>query len=171
MLLYFLQNSYHAIIVTCLMWTALLWIFRSVQSLSHVWVFATPWTTACQAFRSISKSQSLLKLRSIASAMPFDHLILFSSPPAYVSYWNLLIINFPSFFISLIFIFRVPLVWSAEQTRRSWRFPSENVLWSMKAFAIYLFHFFFPFILVIFPSLLMAKRPPSHGRVWFPNTR
>ena len=35
----------------------------SVQSLSHVELFATPWTTACQASLTISKSQSLLKLR------------------------------------------------------------------------------------------------------------
>ena len=50
--------------------------FSSVQSLSHVWLFATPWTTACQASLSIIKSQSLLKLMSIESVMPSNHLIL-----------------------------------------------------------------------------------------------
>ena len=42
----------------------------SVQSLSHVWLFATPWTAARQAALSITNSQSLLKLMSIESVMP-----------------------------------------------------------------------------------------------------
>ena len=50
--------------------------FSSVQSLSHVWLFSTPWTAACQASLSITKSPSLLKLRSIESVMPSHHLIL-----------------------------------------------------------------------------------------------
>ena len=48
----------------------------SVQSLSHIWLFATPWTAASQAFLSITNSQSLLKLVSIESVMPSNHLIL-----------------------------------------------------------------------------------------------
>ena len=48
----------------------------SVQSLSHVRLFATPWTTASQASLSITKSWSLLKLISIESVMPSNHLIL-----------------------------------------------------------------------------------------------
>ena len=48
----------------------------SVQSLSHVQLFATPWTTACQASLSITNSQSLLKLMSIELVMPSNHLIL-----------------------------------------------------------------------------------------------
>ena len=48
----------------------------SVQSLSHVWLFATPWTAACQASLSISNTQSLFKLMSIESVMPSNHLIL-----------------------------------------------------------------------------------------------
>ena len=51
-------------------------LFISVQSLSHVWLFATPWIAACQAFLSITNSQSLLKLLSIESVMPSNHLIL-----------------------------------------------------------------------------------------------
>ena len=47
----------------------------SVQSLSHVQLFATPWTTACQASLSITNSQSLLKFMSIRSVMPSNHLI------------------------------------------------------------------------------------------------
>ena len=48
----------------------------SVQSLSHVQVFETPWTAARQASLSITNSQSLLKLMSIESVMPSYHLIL-----------------------------------------------------------------------------------------------
>ena len=58
----------------------------SVQSLSHVWFFATPWTTALQAFLSITNSRSLLKLMSIGLVMPSNHHIL----------WHLLLL--PSFF-------------------------------------------------------------------------
>ena len=59
------------------------WLFSSVQSLSRVWLFATPWTAACQASLSITSSQSLLRLMSIESVMPSHHLILSSlSPPA-----------------------------------------------------------------------------------------
>ena len=56
-----------------------LWVQReisSVQSLSRVWLFATPWTTACQASLSITSSWSLLKLTSFESVMPSNHLIL-----------------------------------------------------------------------------------------------
>ena len=48
----------------------------SVQSLSCVRLFATPWTAACEASQSITNSQSLLKLTSIESVMPSNHLIL-----------------------------------------------------------------------------------------------
>ena len=51
-------------------------MFSSVHLLSHVQLFATPWTAACQAFLSITNSQSLLKLMSIESVMPSNHLIL-----------------------------------------------------------------------------------------------
>ena len=51
-------------------------LFSSVQSLSCVWLFATPWTAACQASLSITNSQSLLKLMCIKSVMPSNHLIL-----------------------------------------------------------------------------------------------
>ena len=46
-----------------------------VQSLSRVWLFATPWTATCQASLS-TNSQSLLKLMSIVSVMTSNHLIL-----------------------------------------------------------------------------------------------
>ena len=50
--------------------------FSSVQSLSRVQLFATPWTAAHQSSLSITNSQSLLKLMSIESVMQFNHLIL-----------------------------------------------------------------------------------------------
>ena len=48
----------------------------SVQLLSHVQCFVTPWTAVCQASLSITNSQSFLKLMSIKSVMPSNHLIL-----------------------------------------------------------------------------------------------
>ena len=50
--------------------------FSSVQLLSSVLFFATPWTTACQASLSIINSRSLLKFMRIESVMPSSHLIL-----------------------------------------------------------------------------------------------
>ena len=51
--------------------------FSSAQSLSHVWLFATPWSTACQASLSITNSRSLPKPMSIELVMPSNHLSLF----------------------------------------------------------------------------------------------
>ena len=50
--------------------------FSSLQSLSHVWLFMTPWTAARQPSLSITNSQSLLKLMSTESVMPSNHVIL-----------------------------------------------------------------------------------------------
>ena len=51
--------------------------FSSVQSLSHVRLFATPWTAARQASLSITNSWSLLKFMSFVLVMPFKHLTLY----------------------------------------------------------------------------------------------
>ena len=51
-------------------------LFSSVQLLSHIQLFATPWTAACQASLSITNTWSLLKLMSTESVMPSSHLIL-----------------------------------------------------------------------------------------------
>ena len=56
--------------------TELCFFFSSVQSLSHVQLFVTPWTAARQASLSITSCWSLLKLMSIESVMPSNHLIL-----------------------------------------------------------------------------------------------
>ena len=52
------------------------WHFSSVQSLSCVWLFVTPWAAACRVSLSITNSWNLLKLMSIKSVMPSNHLIL-----------------------------------------------------------------------------------------------
>ena len=49
---------------------------RLDQSLSHVWLFVTPWIAAGQASRSITNSRSSLRLTSIESEVPSSHLIL-----------------------------------------------------------------------------------------------
>ena len=64
--------------------SSVMYQFSSVQSLSHVQLFVTPWTVARQASLSITNSQSPPKLMSIESVMPSNHLILSSpSPPAF----------------------------------------------------------------------------------------
>ena len=81
---------------------------QSVQSLSCVWLFATPWTAACQASLSITNSQNLLRLMSIESVMPSSHLI-FCHPLL------LLPSIFPSirvFFKELALHIRWPKYWS-----------------------------------------------------------
>ena len=52
------------------------WSLSSVQSLSRVWCFGTPWTAACQASLSITNFRSLSKPMSIEPVMPSNHLIL-----------------------------------------------------------------------------------------------
>ena len=63
--------------------------FSSVQLLSHVQLFATPWTAACQASLSFTISWSLRKLISVVSMISFNHLIL--NPP-----FLLLALSFPA---------------------------------------------------------------------------
>ena len=82
--------------------------FSSVQSLSCVWLFVIPWTVAWQASLSITNSWNLLRLISIESVMPFNHLILCHSllfPPSI----------FPSirvFFNESVLRIRWPKFWS-----------------------------------------------------------
>ena len=68
--------------LNCTNITVILWVFTYtyqfslVQSLSRVWLFATPWIAAHQASLSITNSQSSLRLMSIELVMPSSHLIL-----------------------------------------------------------------------------------------------
>ena len=89
--------------------------FSSVQSLSCVWLFATPWTAAHQASLSITNSRSLPKPMSIESVMPSSHLIL----------WRPLLL-LPSIFPSirvfsneLVLRIRWPKNWSFQLQRQS----------------------------------------------------
>ena len=77
--------------------------FNSVQSLSHLRLFATPWTAARRASLSITNSQSLLKLMSIELVMPSNHLILchpvllLSPIPPSIRYESTLHIRWPEY--------------------------------------------------------------------------
>ena len=74
------KDIYHCIFTTTLfhpsIYLSKLNGFSSVQSLSRVRLFATPWIAACQASLSITNSRSSLRLMSIQSVMPSSHLIL-----------------------------------------------------------------------------------------------
>ena len=77
---FFFLNSYVIVIIfvfPCLTYFTSHYVPSSVQSLSRVRLFATPWTAARQASPSITNSWSLPKLMSIESVMPSSHLILF----------------------------------------------------------------------------------------------
>ena len=99
-----IKTKQHSIVESCLlMFVVLFWQFKwydlrqiikffrpqfqfsSVESLSRVQLFATPWTAACQASLSITSSWSIPKLMSIESVMPSNHLIICCppSPPAF----------------------------------------------------------------------------------------
>ena len=67
--------SLHLCLFCCLAYRIIIQ-FSSVQWLSHVWLFETPWTAARQASLSITNSWSLLKLMSIELVMPSNHFIL-----------------------------------------------------------------------------------------------
>ena len=77
------------------------YLISSVQSLSCVQLFVTPWTTVCQASLSITNSQSLLKLMSIKSVMPSKHLLLSSVLPSVRVFSNELVLRI-----------RLPKYWS-----------------------------------------------------------
>ena len=82
--------------------------FSSVQSLSRVWLFVSPWAAACQAFLSITNSWSLLKLMCIELVMPSINLIL--CHPLLLPY-----LSFPSFRVfsnEVVLYTRWPKSWS-----------------------------------------------------------
>ena len=75
-----IHDSLHVVlqehVILCYVPTANLRKFSSIQSLSHVQLFATPWTAARQASMSTTNSQTMLKFMSIESVMPSNRLIL-----------------------------------------------------------------------------------------------
>ena len=88
--------------------SSILVLLSSVQSLIHVRFFATPCTAAHQASLSITNSQSLLKLMSIESAMPSNHLILCCSLHLLPSIFP----NIKVFFNESVLCIRRPKCWS-----------------------------------------------------------
>src|SRR5574342_143113 len=106
-----LSKTYHGAEYSCSQGTSSV---RSVQSLSHVQLFVTPWTAAHQASLFITNSWSLLKLMFIESVMPSNHLI-FCHP----------LLLPPSIFPSIrvfsnesILHIRWPKYWSRSEERR-----------------------------------------------------
>ena len=103
--------------------------FSSVQLLSRVWLFATPWTAACQASLSIISSWSLPKLMSIESVMPSNHLILCRYLPfIQISKYLVLLsesifynIGLTIFLINFCFLF-LNLSWRWKNLLFSWTF-------------------------------------------------
>ena len=89
-------------------------LVSSVQSLSHVQLFATSWNAARQASLSITNSQSLLKLMSIESVMPSNHLILCRP-----------LLLLPSIFPSIRFSYGVS---SSHQVAKVLEFQLQHVL-------------------------------------------
>ena len=87
-----------------------IWATSSVQSLCHVWLFATPWTAARQASLSITNSRSLPKLMSIESVMPSNHLILCRS----ILLLSSIFLSIRAFSNELILHIRWPKFWSVS---------------------------------------------------------
>ena len=136
-----------------------------VQSLSHVWLFATPWTSACQASLSFTISWSLLKLMSIESVMPSNHLILchplFLPPSIFPSirvfsnetvlrirwpkYWSFSFSISPSYEYSGLISFRIDWfdLLAVQETRKSLlqhHSSKASILWCSAFFIVQLSH-------------------------------
>ena len=98
-------------------------LFLSVQSLSHVWLFATPWTTARQVSLSITNSWSPPEPMSIELVMPSSHLILCCP-----------LLLLPSIFLSLEIIYcplpQCPLMLSPHFPNSTcWHIPGLSPFW------------------------------------------
>ena len=124
-------------------WTITIWMsFSSVQLLSHVQLFVTPWTTARRASLSITNSQSLPKLMSIESVMPSNHLILCHPPLLLPSIFFSKWVNF-SHEVAKVLEFQLPSVlpmntqdwsplgwtsWISLQSKGLWRVFSNTTV-------------------------------------------
>ena len=143
--------------------------FRSVQSLSRVQLFATPWTAARQASLSITNSRSLLRLMSIESVMPSNHIILcrpLLHPPSTIpsirgfsnesvlrirwpKYWSFRFSISPSKEYSGLILFRVFCLDSVELVGCAYQYFSPNLLSFWTPFVqIFFLSFSLPLLLV-----------------------
>ena len=148
--------------------------FSSVQSLSRVRLFATPWTAAHQASLSVTNSQSLLDLMSIESVMPSNHLILshplllrpsifssirvFSNESAlrirWPKYWSFRFNISPSNEHPGLISFRMDWLdlLAVQGTLKSLlqhHSSKASILWRSAFFMVQLFHFHFTFALSV----------------------
>ena len=90
-----------------------IYIFSSVQSLSHVRLLATTWTAVCQASLSITNSRSVLKLMSIELVMPLNHLILIPSTPAFSLSHSVVFLYFFALIIRKAFLALLAILWNS----------------------------------------------------------
>ena len=119
--------------------------FSSVQMLSCVQLFVTPWTAAHQASLSITNSQSLLKLMSIESVMPSNHLILCQP-----------LLLLPSIFASIrvfskesVLHIRKPKYWSFSfSVSPSNEYSGLTSLISLQSKGLFIYLLFFSFIFI-----------------------
>ena len=100
----------------------------SVQSLSHAWLFMTPWTAACQASLSITNSRSLLKLMNTESVMPSNHLILCHP-----------LLLLPSIFPSIRVFSKESILWWPNYWSFSFSISPSNEYTVLISFRIYWF--------------------------------
>ena len=109
-------------------WDYLIFNFTTsfaVQVLSHVWLFVTPWTAACQASLSFTIFWSLLKFTSIESIMPYNHFILSHSlllsreewvhTTMYI-HWRIQWIH-TTIILKWIYFYFLPLFWETKRTK------------------------------------------------------
>ena len=118
---------------------------------SHVWVFVTPWTAACQASLSFTISQSLLKLMSIDSVRPSNYLILcnplhlllsifpsigvFSNESALWIRWPNIGISASASILSVTIQYWFPLGWTGLISLQSKRLPRVTTIWKHQFFS------------------------------------
>ena len=114
----------------CKHWALHAWhrVSTSVQLFSRVWLFGTPWTAARQASLSITYSRSLLKLMSIESVMPSNHLILCRS-----------LLLPPSIFPSIRVFFPVSQLFTSDGQSISFSISPSNEYSRLISFKIDLF--------------------------------
>ena len=92
---YYLMKHANILKICVTLWTSIFQVTSMVvvQSPSHVWLFATPWTAACQASLSLTISRSLPKFMSIESVMPSN---LWDAISSSVAVFSFSLLSFPA---------------------------------------------------------------------------